>query len=503
VVVRETPTYTQQELDRKLLDAANCLRGPVDPADFKAYIFPLLFFKRISDTWRWEHTQALERFDRDEELARLPENYRFVVPDDCLWEDVQALSENVGAGLQKILDKIEEANLETLGGVFGGAQWADKSRLPESALTAVLDVFDSLRLDPESVPYDLLGNAYEYLLKNFADESGKKAGEFFTPRSVVRLMAEILDPEENESICDPACGSGGLLVESVNHVREAGGDARTLRIYGQEINQTTAAIARMNLYLHDIETFEIKRGDTLRDPKLKNSNGSLQRFDIIVANPPFSLKNWGREGWADDPYGRSAYGVPPASYADFAFVEHMLASMNEDGGRMAVVMPHGVLFRGGVEQKIRQQLIESDRLEAVIGLAPNLFYNTTIPACILVCRCNVPKGRRGQVLFIDGSERFKAGKNQNEMTTEDVAALVEAYRAGDDPDGEDGVHVRSVGLNDIGEASWDLNIGRYVSRPAEAEIELATAIGDYQERREALRESEAALDARLSETGLA
>src|SRR5215207_982813 len=264
-----TPMHSQQELDRKLLDAANCLRGPVDPADFKAYIFPLLFFKRISDTWEWEHTTALERFDGDEELAALPDNYRFVVPEGCLWKDVQALSENVVAGLQRILDRIEEANPETLGGIFGGAQWADKSRLPESALTAVLDVFDSLRLDPESVPHDLLGNAYEYLLKNFADESGKKAGEFFTPRSVVRVMAEILDAKDGESICDPACGSGGLLVESVNHVRDAGGDPRTLRIYGQEINQTTAAIVRMNLYLHDIETFDIKRGDTLRDPKPK------------------------------------------------------------------------------------------------------------------------------------------------------------------------------------------------------------------------------------------
>jgi type I restriction enzyme M protein len=204
--------YSQAELDRKLLDAANALRGPVDPADFKAFIFPLLFFKRISDTYHWECARAIEEFEGDPELVALPDNYRFVIPDGCTWEDVQKLEENIGAGLQLIFDRIQEANPDTLGGIFGAAQWANKEALPEPALEDVLDVFDSLKLDPEGVSHDLLGNAYEYLLKNFADESGKKAGEFFTPRSVVRLMAGILEPEEGESICDPACGSGGLLV---------------------------------------------------------------------------------------------------------------------------------------------------------------------------------------------------------------------------------------------------------------------------------------------------
>lgn len=498
-----TPTamYSQTELDRKLLDAANCLRGPVDPADFKAYIFPLLFFKRISDTWRWEHSRTLDEYDGDEDLARLPENYRFVIPGGCLWEDVEKVAENVGAALQDALDRIQEANPEKLAGIFGGVQWADKNRLPEERLVAVMDVFASLKLDPVNTPNDLLGNAYEYLLRNFADESGKKAGEFFTPRTVVRLMGRILDPKEGESICDPACGSGGLLVESVNDVREAGGDPRTLRIYGQEINQTTAAIARMNLYLHGIETFQIKRGDTLRDPKLKNPDGSLMQVDMIVANPPFSLKNWGREGWADDPYGRSGYGVPPASYGDFAFVEHMLTAMGANGGRMAVVMPHGVLFRGGVEKEIREKIIESGRLEAVIGLAPNLFYNTTIPACILVCRSDVPDERRGHILFIDGSERFRKGRNQNELRDEDVDVLLEAYRTGEDPDGQDGVHVRLVPTREIADNDWDLNIGRYIEREMEAEIEAATAIADYVEAREALREAEADLDERLQEAG--
>jgi type I restriction enzyme M protein len=418
-----------------------------------------------------------------------------------LWADVEKAAENVGAVLQTALDRIQEANPEKLAGIFGGVQWADKQRLPEDRLVAVMDVFSSLQLDPESAPNDLLGNAYEYLLKNFADESGKKAGEFFTPRAVVRLMGPILDPKEGESICDPACGSGGLLVESVNEVREGQGDPRTLRIFGQEINQTTAAIARMNLFLHGIETFQIKRGDTLRNPLLKSPDGSLMHFDMIVANPPFSLKNWGRDVWADDPYGRSAYGVPPASYGDLAFVEHMLTAMDPKTGRMAVVMPHGVLFRGGAEQQIRQQIIESGRLEAVIGLAPNLFYNTTIPACILVCRSEIPAERQDHIPFVDGSERFKKGKNQNELTTEDVDALAEAYRTGEDPDGEGGVDVRLVPIKEIAKNDFDLNIGRYIQREMEAEIEVATAIAEYQEARDAVREAETALDQRLKAAG--
>ena len=496
-----SPKYSQAELDRKLLDAANCLRGPVDPADFKAYIFPLLFFKRISDTWHYEHQIALENFDGDENLAAHADNYRFVVPEGCLWEDLQKVDENVGAALQTILERIEEANPEALGGIFGGVRWGDKERLPEPALTGVIDVFDSLDLSPEEVPYDLLGNAYEYLLKNFADESGKKAGEFFTPRTVVRLMAQILEPKEEESICDPACGSGGLLIESITEVREAGGDARTLQIYGQEISQTTAAIAKMNLFLHDIETFKIARGDTLREPKLKDADGGLMHFDMIVANPPFSLKNWGQENWASDPYGRADFGVPPKGYADLAFVEHMLKTLDPETGRMAVVMPHGVLFRGSSEQKIREQIIDAGLLEAVIGLPPNLFYNTTIPACVLVCRSEVSEERRDQVLFIDGSERFEKGKNQNEMNAEDVEALIAAYRTGQDPDGEDGVHVRSVPISEIAENNYDLNIGRYIQSQAEEEIEVGEALTAYREAREALRQAEEAMDERLKEAG--
>ena len=476
--------YTQQELDAKLLAAANALRGPVDPADFKAYIFPLLFLKRISDAWHWEHKKALALYDGDEDLACLPENFRFVVPTGCLWEDVLKLHENIGAGLQLIFDRLQEANPETLAGVFGTAQWANKQVLPEERLLLVLDVFTGLKLGPENVTHDLLGNAYEYLLKNFADESGKKAGEFFTPRAVVRLMVQLLDPQEGQSIYDPTCGSGGMLVESVNQVRAHGQDPRTLRLFGQEVQATTAAIARMNLYLHDIETFSIRRGDTLRDPRFREPDGSLTQFDVVIANPPFSLKNWGREVWLDDRFGRAEFGVPPEQYGDLAFVEHMLTSMNSDHGRLAVVMPHGVLFRKGTERTIRRNLLQKGLIRTVISLPPNLFYNTQIPACILVC--GPADETRSSVLFVDGSRRYRKGQNQNEMSPADVAAVVEAVGVPQERSlhEEGGVRLCEVQNEEIAENDYDLSFSLYLMHSMEAEVDLATAVAELAVARE-------------------
>lgn len=494
--------YSQQELDAKLLAAANALRGPIDPADFKAYIFPLLFLKRISDIWRWEHARALELFNDDEDLAALPDNYRFVVPEGCRWEDVLALHENVGAGLQLVFDRLQEANPDSLAGVFGTAQWSNRAVLPEERLTAVIDVLTSLQLDPENVAYDLLGNAYEYLLKYFADSSGTKAGEFFTPRAVVRLMVRMLDPKAGDSIYDPTCGSGGMFVESVNTVRARGQDPRELRLFGQEVSATTAGIARMNLYMHDIETFEIKLGDTLRNPRLRTPDGALQRFDVVIANPPFSIGRdtpWGQETWADDPFGRSVFGVPPRSFADFAFVEHMLASMKPQTGRLAVVMPHGILFRG-TESGIRRNLLEAGLLEAVIGLPPNLFYGTQLAACLLVCRATPREDHNGAVLIVDGAARFQKGRPKNSMTLDDVEAVIAAYESGGETS-TDGVHARRVSLDEIAANDWDLNIGRYVTVTADPEVEVSVAVAAYLEGREELRAAEAELDAHLGEAG--
>ncbi len=502
------PRLTQQELEQRLLAACNCLRGPVDPTDYKAYIFPLLFLKRISDYWDWEYTRALEAFDGDEELARLEDNYRFVLPDadaerglpGCHWRDVQNLQQNVGAGLQTILQRIELANSDTLAGIFGDVQWANKDKLPEHTLLNVIEEFSTLDLSPDNAPGDVLGAAYEYLLKYFADTTGKKAGEFFTPRSVVRLLTLILDPKEGESGHDPTVGSAGMLVEMASVVREHGGDARTLKLSGQEVQLTTAAIARMNLFLHDIEDFRIRRGDTLRDPKFLTADGQLEQFDMVIANPPFSLNPWGHEAWAHDPYGRSRYGVPPATKGDFAFVEHMVASMKPETGRVAVVMPQGVLFRGGTEKEIRQRMLEAGLFDAVIGLPPNLFYNTGLPACVLVLRSRVRADRARSVLFVDASKRFLKRGARNEMTFADVEAIAGAVGIGGDRD-DDGVSMALVSIEDIAANDWDMNVGRYVGREATEQFDFDEALVAYVEARESVEAAEEALNVRLREAG--
>jgi len=294
-----------------------------------------------------------------------------------------------------------------------------------------------------------------------------------------------------------------MLVEAANEVLEAGGSLRQMRFYGQEVNLTTSAIARMNLFLHDIEDVVVRRGDTLRDPKFLDERGRLQRFDIVITNPPFSLKNWGGEVWAHDPWGRAACGLPPAGNGDFAWVQHMLASVAPVTGRVGVVMPHGVLFRGGAEKAIRECLLRSDRLDAVVGLPPNLFYSTSIPACLLIFRGTKAPERRGHVLFVDGSKRFAKGRNQNTLRPGDVEALVEACRTGARPDGEDGVEVRLVPLTEIEANGWDLNIGRYVKGAADEVVDVETALAELAEAQAALREAEERLAERLAEAGYA
>lgn len=489
-----------QALESRLWGAANALRGPVDPADFKTYVFPMLFWKWISDNWIWEHRQAVEEFGDDLDPEIEADYHRFALPDGTRWSQVTSKSDNIGSRIARALGQIEQANASTLAGIFGDAAWGNKERLPETALVNLMNAFNGITLDPDHVSHDLLGQAYEYLLKNFADESGKKAGEFFTPRQVVHLLVGILDPQAEETVYDPGCGSGGMLVETINAVKATGGDHRTLRLYGQEINLTTAAIARMNLYLHEIEAFKIVRGDTLRSPGLREPDGSLSRFDVVIANPPFSLQNWGAETWHADP--RSFCGVPPAKNADFAWVQHMVTSMSTGKGRVGVVMPHGALFRSGAEARIRQCLVEQDQLEAVIGLPPNLFYSTTIPACLLVFRASKPSERRNHILFVDGAARFAKGRNQNLMSDDDSAAIMAAYRTGIDPDGEGGVHVRLVPSEEIKTNDFDLSLGRYVRAAVEDAPDLDAALGAYANARAARIDSEARMFERLRAAGI-
>ncbi|MEV7498676.1 type I restriction-modification system subunit M [Micrococcus luteus] len=491
---------TQRQLESTLWAAANALRGPVDPGDFKAYVFPVMFFKWISDSWDYHHAAALEEWGEDLTDEIEADYQPFTVPDGCHWRDVHDKTTNIGVQLNSVLQRIEQANPD-LTGVFGDVNWANKDRLPETALVTLLDTFHGVQLDPDHVRGDMLGAAYEYLLREFAEASGKKAGEFFTPRHVVHLLVKILEPKAGESVMDPACGSGGMLVETVNAVRAAGGDPRTLKLNGQEVNLTTSAIAKMNLYLHGLHDFSIRRGDTFREPRFV-AGGRLDQFDVVIANPPFSLQNWGAAQWSNDPWGRAFCGVPPAKNGDFAWIQHMVATMKDDTGRVGVVMPHGVLFRGGKEGAIRQCLLEKDLIEAVLGLPNNLFYSTSIPVCLLILRKSKRADRQGKVLFIDASAKFQPGKNQNTMNEKDIEAVHAAYARGADIDGEDqGLHLRLVEMDEIADNGFDLNIGRYIKTESAVEVNVEAALATYQDARAELRAAERVLDERLKAAG--
>ncbi len=487
-------------LEGHLWESANILRGPVDAADFKTYIFPLLFFKRVSDVYDEEIAEALELSGGDQQFALFPENHRFQIPAGCHWEDVRAKTANVGQALQRAMREIEKANPRTLYGIFGDAQWTNKERLSDRLLCDLIEHFSKLPLDNKSAEADILGQAYEYLIKKFADATNKKAGEFYTPRAVVRLMVQILDPNEGETIYDPACGTGGMLLEALHHVRESGGNVRTLwgKLFGQEKNLTTSAIARMNLFLHGVEDFEIVRGDTLRQPAFY-SGDSLSTFDSVIANPPFSLQKWGREVWEKDPFGRNFAGLPPAKTGDYAWVQHMIMSMASGSGRMAVVLPHGVLFRMAAEGKIRRKILGMDILDAVIGLGPNLFYGTGLAACILVLRERKPKAHRRKVLIVDASKEFKKGRNQNELLPEHVARIYGWYTAYADVEGV----AKVVSLDEIAENDYNLNIPRYVEPVVEEEsITVEEAVANLKQSLEAAYAAEDRLKTLMQEHGL-
>jgi type I restriction enzyme M protein len=496
----QASTIDLSGLSNHLWEAANILRGPVDAADFKSYIFPMLFFKRISDVFDEEYCEALEESGGDEQYAEFPEHHRFQVPEGCHWRDIRAKSTNVGHALQKAMRAIEQANPDTLHGIFGDAQWSNKERLSDALLRDLVEHFSKLSLGNKSAETDILGQSYEYLIKKFADLTNKKAGEFYTPRSVVTLMTMILSPKEGDTIYDPACGTGGMLLEAVQHVKSTGGDAHRMlgKLYGQEKNLTTSAIARMNLFLHGAEDFHIERGDTLRQPAFY-SGDSLAGFDCVIANPPFSLQKWGEEVWENDPYGRNFAGLPPAKSADFAWVQHMIKSMAPKTGRMAVVLPHGALFRMGKEGTIRRKLLDMDLLEAVIGLGANLFYGTGLAACILVFRQRKTKDRKKKILIIDASREFKKGRAQNELLPEQVKQIHTWYSDFEDVDGV----ARAVPLDEIAENNYNLNIPRYVEPVIEEEnITVEEAIGNLKEILSAAYAAEDRLKALLEKEGL-
>ncbi len=453
---------TLSKLEQYLAKAAWILKGPVDAADFKVYIFPLLFFKRISDVYDEEYITALEESGNDKEYASLAELHRFIIPGKCHWNDVRQGTTNIGKALQFAFREIEKTNPDLLYGIFGDAPWTNKEKLPDSLLINLIEHFSQYNLSNANVEPDILGQAYEYLIKQFADLTNKKAGEFYTPRSVVHLLGLIIDAKESESVYDPACGTGGMLLECIDHLRNSGKDYRTLKMYGQEKNLTTSTIARMNMFLHGVEDFQIVRGDTLRHPAFIE-NDQLKQFDCVIANPPFSLKEWGADIWISDPYARNIAGAPPQSNGDMAWVQHMIKSMKIDTGRMAVILPHGALFRKGAEGRIREHLIKQDLLEAVIGLGANIFYGTSLAASVLIFQSKKQKSRKGKVLFIDASNQIRVGRAQNYLEQQNVDQIYQWYKEGNDVIN----HCKSVSIDAIKQKDFNLNIPLYIEKETE------------------------------------
>lgn len=501
---------TLQQLESHLWSSADILRGSIDSSDYKNYIFGMFFLKRISDVFE-EEADAIEKREikagTDPKTAKQvaledPDEHQFFVPKRARWSEIRKVSEQVGDALNKACAALEEANGTKLEGVLAGIDFNDDRKLGDSkardsVLSRLVQHFSTLnvRNDNLSEP-DMMGRAYEYLIEKFADDAGKKGGEFYTPKPVVELIVKLLKPTEKMRICDPTCGSGGMLIESAHYVESQGGNIRNISLFGQEKNLGTWAICKMNMLLHGMPDARIEKGDTIRDPKLLE-DGELMLFDRVIANPPFSLDDWGQGEAEADKLGRFSYGVPSKSKGDFAFIQHMIASLNSKG-RLGVVMPHGVLFRGASEGKIRQGLIEDDLLEAVIGIAPNLFYGTGIPAAILIFNKSKPKDHKGKVYFINASECFESGKNQNRLRPADIERIVKSFDNYSDEENFSKV----VTTDEIQENEYNLNITRYAPIiEEEVKVDIRAELKKLRELEAQRAAAEAKMNSFLKELG--
>lgn len=489
---------TIDRLERYLWSAADILRGSIDSSDYKGFIFGFLFLKRLSDRFD-EEVDALKGVKGAD--PEDPDEHDFFVPRRARWAEIQKVATGVGETLNKAAAALEEANPK-LEGVMAGIDFNDERKLGDArnrdvVLGRLVQHFAKLDLKNSNLSEpDILGRAYEYLIEKFADDAGKKGGEFYTPRMVVKLIVELLQPKEGMRICDPTCGSGGMLIECAHYLERKKQNPKNLSLFGQEKNLGTWAICKMNMLLHGLPDARIEKGDTIRDPKLRDEDG-LMLFDRVIANPPFSLDEWGREMAEHDPHGRFRFGVPPKTKGDLAFVQHMVATTNGNG-MVGVVMPHGVLFRGAAEGDIRKGLLEEDLVEAVVGLPTNLFYGTGIPAAILILNRSKKTDRKRKVLFIEASRGFKQGTTQNYLRDEDVREIATTFHAFKDVE----KYAKVVGVEEVEKNDFNLNISRYVETTDAAEkVDVAHALAKLRELEKRRGEAEARMNAYLKELG--
>lgn len=491
---------TFETMKAKVWEAADILRGSIDSADYKNYIFGMLFLKRLSDVFE-EEAEKIEKETGDKDAAwNDPDEHQFFVPEKARWSELKKPASNIGDKLNKACEAIEDKN-NVLEGLLASIDFnTDKlgeTKQRDATLSQLIQHFSKIPMrNSDFDEPDMLGRVYEYLIEKFADDAGKKGGEFYTPRMVVKLIVELLEPKEGIRICDPTCGSGGMLIESAHYVEQHGGNSKNLSLFGQEKNIGTWGICKMNMVLHGYVDVKIEKGDTIRDPK-HVKDGQLLLFDRVIANPPFSLDKWGREEVEKDGYSRFGYGMPPKTKGDFAFVEHMIATLNSKG-KLGVVVPHGVLFRGAAEGKIREGIIKDDLIEAIIGLPTNLFYGTGIPAAILIMNRDKPAERKNKIIIVNAAEEYREGKNQNYLRDQDIEKIVRVVKEYKDIE----KYCRVVTLDEIKENDYNLNISRYVdTTEEEAPIDVRAVLKELKEIEVRRTEIEKKMDAYLKELG--
>ena len=483
---------TIDELEKYLWGAAVDLRGQIDAAAYKDYIFPLVFFKRICDVYDEEYAGYEAEGGKDYAEEMMKES-SIRIPDGAHWNDVFNTTENIGQKLVDTFRKIEQANparkmddrfVGGLEGIFGDKNiWTNKNKMPDSIIRSLLNNFNKQTLSLANCPADEMGTGYEYLIGQFADDAGHTAQEFYTNRTVVELMAEILQLQPHESIYDPTCGSGGMLIKSLTYLKDKGEEWRDVKVFGQELNAGTSAIARMNCYLHGIHDFSIVNADTLEDPAFIK-DGKVRQFDVVLANPPYSISAWNREKFAHDKWGRCFLGVPPQNRADYAFIQHILSSMDDKTGRSATLLPHGILARDE-EKLLREKFVDADMLDCVIGIGRNLFFNSPMEACVLVCQKNKPVNRKNKVLFIDAKEKVTRKNSESYLEPQHIKEIVDVYKSYSEVDGFSAI----ADIETIQKNGNNLAIPMYVHKLNEHTYDVLGTLMSYDETLDALHES--------------